>query len=151
MSGKIDAVHILLLVLVFLSQGVSMATQKWFTKELPEVSIHVYTFYALLVSTLLLLLATFFISQKPKFKERAGRAKTLSGWVVLMAVCFYAVTFFQTKASSLLDAIVVYPVNNGLSLVAGNVMAWICFSEKPTKNSIVGMILVFLALMFSRF
>ena len=147
-SGKISANHVLLLVLVFLSQGLSMTTQKWFTRELPAVSVNVYTFYALLISSVLLFIATFFISKRPDLKERTARVKGLSGWVAVMAVCFYLVTFFQTKASALLDTVVTYPVNNGLALVAGNVMAWTCFSEKPTKNSIIGMFLVFSALMF---
>ena len=67
-----------------------------------------------------------------------------------MAVCFYSTTLFQTKASNLLDAVVMYPAYNGTLLVAGNLMAWLCFSEKPNKNSIIGVILVFTAIVLSR-
>ena len=150
MSGRVSIKHIVLLLLTFLTQGMSMATQKWFTEELPNVSVHVYTFYSLMISALLLLVASFLMPQKPGLVVRGKRVKKLMAWVSVMAVCFYVVTFFQTKASAALGAVVTYPINNGACLIAGNVMAWLCFSEKPTKNSIVGMILVFSALMLAR-
>lgn len=147
--GKITHVHLLLLVLVFVSQGFASATQKWFTYELPDMSVHAYTFYSLFISVIILTLFTFFIPNKPKLKQRAAGVKSFLPWITLMAICFYATTYFQTGASSRLDAVVMYPIYNGSLLVAGNIMAWLCFSEKPSKNSIIGAILVFAAVVLS--
>lgn len=145
--GKITHVHLLLLFLVFVSQGFASATQKWFTRELPDLSIHAYTFYSLLISVVFLAVFTLFIPNKPKIKERAVSVKNFASWIILMAICFYATTYFQTGASARLDAVVMYPLYNGSLLVAGNIMAWLCFSEKPSRNSIIGASLVFAAVL----
>ena len=149
LKGKLTRKHLLLLFLIFLSAGVSSATQKWFTLELPNTSAHIYTFYSLLISGFLLLFASLFSREQSALKERVKNIKSLFGWIILIAVCFYAVTFFQTKAAALLDAIVMYPIYNGTLLLAGNCMAWLCFSEKPNKNSIIGAILVFFAVVLA--
>lgn len=147
--GKITAAHVLLLVFVFISQGFASATQKWFTRELPDLSVHSYTFYSLLISVVILAVFTLFIPNKPQIRERATGVKSFLPWIALMAVCFYATTYFQTGASARLDAVVMYPVYNGSLLVAGNIMAWLCFSEKPSRNSIIGATLVFAAVVLS--
>ena len=147
--GKITIAHILLLVSVFVSQGFASATQKWFTYALPDQSVHTYTFYSLFISVIVLTIFMFFIPGQPRFKERASGVKSLLPWVILMAICFYATTYFQTGASARLDAVVMYPMYNGSLLVAGNIMAWLCFSEKPSRNSIIGAILVFAAVVLA--
>lgn len=147
--GTIKPKHLLLLLLVFLSGGMSSVCQKWFTRALPAMSAHVFTFYSLLISVCLLLAASVILRDRATGKERASRIKGLSGWIVLMAVCFYAVTFFQTKAAALLDAILLYPIYNGTVLAAASLMAWLFFGEKPSKNSIIGVILVFLAVLLA--
>ena len=66
-----------------------------------------------------------------------------------MGVAVYGVTYFKTVANDYLDTIVLYPLNNGLTFVGSCLMAWICFKEKPNKFSIIGMVLVFAALLLS--
>lgn len=149
--GKITPKHLILLFLVFVSQGVSSVSQKWFTREFPEIPAHTYTLYSLLVSVVILAIFTLFIPNKPQIKTRVKSLKSFLPWVALMAVCFYATTFFQLAASARLDAVVMYPVYNGLLLLAGNLMAWFCFGEKPNRNSVIGAILVFSAILLIGF
>ena len=138
------------LLVIVTSSGVSFATQKQFTRTFPQASAHTYTFYSLLISVALLLAMSFFVNKGTKIKERAKQIAPLTPWIILMAICFYSVTFFQTKAANLLDAVVMYPIYNATLLAAGNFMAWFCFSEKPSKNSIIGVILVFATIVLSR-
>ena len=149
--GKITPKHLLLLFLVFVSQGVMSVSQKWFTREFPETPAHTYTTYSLLVSVVILAVFTLFIPDKPKVNTRVKSLKSFLPWVTLMAVCFYSTTFFQLAASARLDAVVMYPVYNGILLLAGNLMAWFCFGEKPNRNSIIGAILVFSAILLIGF
>lgn len=148
-GGKTKPVHLLLLFLVFLSGGISSVTQKWFTRTLPEVSAHSYTFYSLAISVALLLIFTFFLPKRPPAQARVKSVKGLLPWIAVMAGCFYGVTYFQTGASAMLDAVVMYPVYNGALLAAGSIMAWVCFSEKPNRNSIIGVLLVFAAVVLA--
>ena len=143
--GKVSPMHALYLLLVFVTAGGTSVTQKWFTRSLPHTSVHVFSFYSLSISVLILAALTLFIPGRPPIKKRLGKVKSLFPWIAAMAVCFYAVTYLQTAASALLEAIVMYPLYNGSLLVAGSLMAWLCFSEKPNRNSIIGVILVFAA------
>lgn len=150
MRGKPTLKHLLLLFSVFLTAGLSSVTQKWFTKTLPDVSAHTYTFYSLLISAVFLLALSPFLSDKKPMRSRIKTQKTMLPWVAIAAACFYGVTYFQTGASALLDAVVMYPMYNGLLLAAGSIMAWLCFSEKPNRNSIIGVFLVFVAVVLSK-
>ena len=148
--GKPNTKYILLLATVFLTAGVSSITQKWFAKTHPDASAHTYTFYSLLISFVILLILSFFIKEQKTVKMRIQNIKRLLPAITLMAVCFYGTTYFQSRASRLLETVVMYPLLNGLLLAAGSLMAWICFKESPNKNSIIGVILVFSAIMLSR-
>lgn len=150
-QGQVKPRHLFLLFMVFLTAGVSSVTQKWFTRALPDATPHTFTFYSLLISAVLLLVVTLFIPQKKTVIRRVGSMGKLFGWIALMAACFYGVTYFQTMAAARLDAIVMYPVYNGTLLIAGSLMAWLCFGEKPNRNSIIGIVFVFVALVLSRF
>ena len=72
-------------------------------------------------------------------------------WICIMGGSLYGVTYFQALASTHMDAIVLYPLNNGLVLVASMLMSWLVLKEKPSRNSIIGAVLVFAALMLMRF
>ena len=150
-QGRAKPMHLFLLFLVFLTAGVSSVTQKWFTRTLPDATPHTFTFYSLLISAILLLAVTICIPQKKRLKERRESIGGLFWWIALMAACFYGVTYFQTMAAARLEAIVMYPVYNGTLLIAGSLMAWLCFGEKPNRNSIIGILFVFAAVVLSRF
>lgn len=149
--GKLKLVHAILLASVFLTAGISSVTQKWFTKNLPDTSVHLFTFYSLAISLVVLIPISLLLPNKKAFGKRVTGLKKIFPSVAVMAVCFYGVTYFQTLASSLIDAVIMYPVYNGALLAAGSLMAWLCFSEKPSKNSIIGIIFVFAAIFLSRF
>ncbi len=149
--GKLQFIHALLLLSVFLTAGISSVTQKWFTKNLPDTSVHLFTFYSLVISLAVLIPISLFLPNKKTFRKRVSGLKRIFPTVTVMAVCFYSVTYFQTLASSLIDAVVMYPVYNGALLAAGSLMAWLCFSERPSRNSIIGIVLVFAAIVLSRF
>ena len=71
-------------------------------------------------------------------------------YIIFMAVGLFCSSYFQTLAAKTVDAIVLYPMTCALSLVAGSSMASIFFKEKFTKDSIIGIILVFIALIVSK-
>ena len=142
-----------LLFIVFFAGGMSSVAEKWFKTALPDTSTHVYTFYSFLFS-ILLLLASRMLIRVPKDVAQTGasRAKKLLGFVpfgLVMGASVYGVTYFKTLANGYLDAVVIYPLNNGLTFVGSCLMAWACFKEKPNKYSIIGMVLVFIALLLS--
>lgn len=149
-SGMPSAKNLLLLGAVFLTQGISQLSQKQFTRTLPEVSVHVYTFWAFVISAVLLLLFRLLMHYPGTRAAEAAKVKGLLVWIAVMGISLYGVTCFQAMASARMDAIVLYPLNNGLALLCGSIMAWAAFREKPSRNSIIGAILIFAALMLTR-
>ena len=142
-----------LLLLVFLAGGASSVTEKYFTKTpaLKGVSPHLYTFYAFFFAVVLLSLLRPLMKGEPERTQEATRHKLLVflPHALVMGIAIYGVTYFKTLSNKYLDTIVLYPLNNGLTLVGSCIMAWICFKEKPNKYSLVGMALVFFALLLS--
>lgn len=149
-SGRPAMKDLLLLVLVFFTQGISQLTQKQFTQALPDISAHVYTFWAFAISAGMLLVLRLFMRYPGTRREEAVRVKGLLPWIGVMGGSLYGVTYFQALASMHMDAIVLYPLNNGLVLVASMLMSWFALKEKPSRNSIIGAVLVFAALMLMR-
>ena len=140
-----------LLFLVFLMGGITSLTEKWFTKAEPTLSSHIYTFYAFLFSILVLVIARIFI-RAPHTAQKSLQVEKLKSYLpyaVVMGISIYGVTYFKTYANNFLDTIVLYPLNNGLTMIGSCLMAWACFKEKPNKNSIIGMVIIFIALLLS--
>lgn len=140
-----------LLFTVFLAGGLSSVTEKCFARALPDVNSHIYTFYAFGFSILILSVARIFI-RTPRENMTETKSQKLLAFIphaAVMGVAIYGVTYFKTAANAHLETIVLYPLNNGLTFVGSCIMAWICFGERPNKNSIIGMLLVFCALLLS--
>lgn len=130
--------------------GLSNVSQKWFTLKFSNISANIFTFYSFVFSTLFLLLIRLFFKGSKSIKAQLSSLKPLLPLIFIMSIILYAATFFQTKAAQHLDAVVLYPLQNGLSLIAGSLMAWIGFKEKPNKYSIAGIIFVFTAMVLYR-
>ncbi len=148
---KPSAHDIFVLVLVFASSGLNATVQKWFTVALPGTAVHLYTFYTFIVSVILLSVYRL-ISRSPKtVSDEVATMKTVFPLVVIMSFSLYGATYFQALAATMLDAVVLYPTSNAINLIGGSIMAWIMFGEKPNKYSIIGTVLIFIALVMSRF
>ncbi len=139
-----------ILLLLFLSNGFVQVSQKWFAWMLPQVSNHVFTFYTFIVAIALLALFRLLSRYPGKKDEQLPKIKSMMPWAVVMGVLLYVVVFFQTQAAATLDAVVLYPVSCGLTLTFSCLMAWMFFGEKPTPSAVIGMVLVFFALVTSR-
>lgn len=147
--GKLSLFDLGILLGVFLTQGVSQFAQKLFTSLLPNVSVHVFTFYSFVLSVVILAIIRAFV-RSPKAEKRVALGKQAFIMVAFSAAAFYGSIYFQALASTIMDAVVLYPLSNGLSLVSGVVISWVFFKEKPNKNSIIGILLIFVALLLIR-
>jgi drug/metabolite transporter (DMT)-like permease len=149
-GGKPSKFDFLMLFLVFFTSGMNTSIQKWFTKALPDTSVQLYTFYTFAFSILFLIVYRLILKSPHSAKKQLSTIKSLLPITLVMAVGTYGATYFQARAAALLDAVVVYPLNNGLNLIGASLMAWAAFGEKPNRYSIIGAILVFTALVLSR-
>lgn len=148
LKGKLGKTQIFLLALVLVSQGVNQLMQKLYVYYIPDKGASAYTLYSFIFATALLLPVAV-LMKKP---EDTGR-NILKGnmlYIVLMSLGLFGASYFQTLAAATVDAIILYPLINALSLIAGSLMASMFFKEHMSKDSIFGVIFVLAALIFSR-
>lgn len=139
------------LLAVSVSQGFNQIFQKQFTLAEGSSTITAYTFYTFVfASVLTVILLPFFKSETP----RAQICKKFLAKRALLLICLstagiFAASFLQASAAKGIDASVMYPVLNGLSVCSGTLMSVFIFGEKPKKESVIGICLVFVALLMN--
>ena len=151
-KGKIKPGAFALLLLCGLSYGVSDFSQKLFVKTIPHGSAAAFNFYTYVFAAATLLIAYIVfrsIDKRAGTKVRKPIAVIKPIWyfVVIMAVCLFANSFFKTMAANYIDAVMLYPLNQGCSVVLSLLMSAIMFKEKVNAKCIVGICLSFVALL----
>lgn len=67
--------------------------------------------------------------------------------MAVMAACLFANSFFKTLAAEHLDAILLYPLNQGAALILSTLMSSVCFRERITVKCICGIVIAFVGLL----
>lgn len=138
----------LLLLLAALFSGGADLAQKIYTKELPEGNALVFNFYVYVFAAIVLIVVNLALHLKTRESPRASLSVIKQIWlfVVIMAACLFLNSYFKTLAASGLDAVVLYPLNQGMAMVLSSIMAVVIFKEKIGPRSSVGIALTLAAL-----
>lgn len=152
-KGKMTIGSLLLLFAAGISNGLSDFSAKLFVKMSPGGSAAVFNFYTYVFAAIALLFAAFVFRKIDKNHGLSPRKPTevikpIWIYVVIMAACLFAYSFFKTRAAEYLNATELYPLSQGSSVVLSLLMASIIFKEKVNSKCIVGIILSFIALLF---
>lgn len=150
-KGKLKIGALLLLILCGFSNGIADFAQKIFVKMKPDGSIAAFNFYTYVFAALALAIAYLVFrsaDQKAGASPRKPREVIKPIWyfVLIMAVCLFANSYFKTLAAQRLDAVLLYPLNQGCSVVLSLLMSAIIFKERITARCIMGICLSFVAL-----
>lgn len=143
---KITLSSFLLLMLCGFANGITDFSQKLFVNQLPDVPASVFNFYTYVFSAISLTLA--FLLTKGK-GENCGKSNVqkIFGYILVMAICLFANSYLKTLAAEHLDSVLLYPLNQGASLILSSAMSVILFREKMTIKGIVGIVTAFLGLL----
>ena len=150
MNGKISIREAILLILVLVSQGVMSCTQKLYAIYATDKDSGIYTLYMFVFAFCVSLLLLAFFKEGSSKKVGSVMHENIV-YMLIMSASLFATSFFQTLAAKSVDAVILYPILSGLSLAAGSSMSALFFKEKLTRNSLIGIVLVFCALVLSRF
>ena len=151
-KGKLSLKSLMLLLLCGLSNGVADFSQKLFVRSTPEGSVAAFNSYTYVFAAAALAVAYIVFravdtrsgnEPRPPFKV----IKPIWYFVVIMAVCLFANSYFKTLAAQHLDAVKLYPLNQGSAVVLSLLMSSMLFKEKITVKCIVGIALSFVALL----
>ncbi len=147
-KGRWNARGIALLVVTMLFSGASNLTQKMYANEFPGGNALVFNFYVYVfaAAVLIVISAVLSIKDREPIKISLRVVKPIWLYVTIMAGCLFLNSYFNTMAASHLDAVVLYPVSQGLAMVLSLVMAVVIFKEKITPKAGVGIALTLAAI-----
>lgn len=149
-KGKMSLGSFMLLLICGASNGLADFAQKIFVKKVEGESAAAFNFYSYVFSaiTLFIIYLVFRAVKKDEKKSvfSTPHAKKVILHVSLMAILLFVVSYFKTLAAARLDAALLYPLNQGATLVLSMTLAAVCFKEKITLRSLIGIILAFIAL-----
>ena len=135
---------LLVLILCAVSSGISDFSQKLFVLECGNDNISLFNLYVYLFSAVALLLASFVIAKTKKQEHRTSRLKIVKpvlGYISVMSLCLFLNSYFKTLAAAHMDAVLLYPLNQGCAVVLSLAMSVIVFKENPSFKAIIGIAL----------
>lgn len=148
-KSKLKISALLVLAVCGMSDGITHFSQKLFVYQVKDGNAAVFNFYTYLFSCIVLF-AAFLIFRKIEKPMREEKAKKDYGkimiYVSVMAVALFATSYLKTLAAQYLSSVVLYPLSQGVTIILSMCMAAICFKEKITTKSIIGVILAIIAL-----
>lgn len=139
---------IFILILCLFCSGCSDLFQKIYAKTLPGASALVFNFYVYVFASAVLILVALFLHMRTRVNFSSAMSSFGSIWyyVAVMAVCLFLNSYFKTRAAGYLDAVVLYPVNQGLAIIFSSVMAITLFKERLNAKGFAGIVLTVAAI-----
>ncbi len=141
----------ILLALTGIMCGITSFSQKLFVNLCSETPATVFNLYTYVFSAVTLIIFYFIFSKtdikKDSYISFSSIPKRMFIYILIMAVCLFANSFFNTKAAYYLDSAEMYPFEQGASLVLSSLMSTIFFKEKLTMKAVTGIAITFIALL----
>ena len=145
-KAKITPSSFALLIICGIANGIADFSQKVFTKCMPDGSAAVFNFYTYLFAAFVLV-AFYSVSCKTKHANGNADIKKIFGYILIMAICLFANSYFKTLAAGHLSAVLLYPLNQGCALILSAIMASVLFKEKITTKAVIGILTAFIGLL----
>ncbi len=133
------------LILCGIFAGLSDFSQKLYVVT-DGTEIAAFNFYTYVFAFLALLILSLCLSVRKSERKEPLRLGGVLPYIVIMALCMFAASYFQTLAAQRLMAATLYPLARGGALLLSALMSRICFGEKWTRTSLFGMALAFAGL-----
>ncbi len=151
-KGKLTVKGIAILLVCGFSNGLSGLAQKMFSRSAAETGDinAAFNFYGYVFASITLLLVFLMIKNFSKTEKKPEDSQAVTPKIyliiVLMSIFLFLNSFFQTAAAAELEASVLFPMVQGLSLVCSTVMSAIAFKERVNARSIAGTVIAFVGM-----
>lgn len=130
----------LLLIGAMLANGLTMLSQQMFTFFVPDGDVSVFSFLSFgIVGVLMLILACIPTKGEIKIQYRLSNKLLILGAVSAVAV--FIINQLATLSTALVSPAILFAFINGGSTIIAAIVAAICFHEKLTLRSILGIII----------
>ncbi len=142
---KLTILAALVLLTCGVASGFSDFSQKLYVANGGN-AVAAFSFYTYVFAGVTLLLIYICTARRGQKRAEPLQLTRVIVYIVVMALCMFAASFFQTLAASKLSAATLYPLARGCALILSAVMSRIFFGEKFTVGSLSGMGLAIAAL-----
>lgn len=137
-SKKFKASGIIFGIIIFLTSGGVMITQKVMGIYFKEQGVSSYTFYSFIVPALILCL----LSKPKSIKTINSKDKKAIGLCALLsAVSLSVISFVMTGLASSVPSVILFPLFNGLGIITVCVGSVFAFKERLNAKNIIGLAL----------
>ena len=125
------------LLVVLVTNGLVMLSQKLFSVWLPEEPVSLYSFWTFAIASAVLWCIL------PLIPPGGTKTRLLPGKSTLpaLAAAVFLISQLVTSASAVMPSVVIFPAFNALGLVLATLLSAICFQERLTLRSVLGMLL----------
>lgn len=151
---------VLLLLVVSLANGFADFSFKIFNHRAPNVPASVFNFYIYVFSAVTLAVVFLCLKEKapandcleeaelsqPQKKTDLDKRKIL--YIAIMALCLFCHSYFKTLAANRLNSVQLFPLQQGAAIAISLFMAAVFFKEKIKPLCIVGVVILFIGLLF---
>jgi drug/metabolite transporter (DMT)-like permease len=152
-KGKMTFRSLLPLIAAGLANGFADFSQKLFARTTESDTAAAFNLYTYIFAAATLLIFYVFSSVSKNGVEKQEKVgglallRSIWGYILIMAVCLFANSYFKTLAGAHITATELYPLNQGASVILSLLMARICFKERINAKCIIGILLAFVAMM----
>lgn len=152
-KGKMSFKSLLPLIAAGLANGFADFSQKLFARTADKDTAAAFNFYTYIFAAATLLIFYVILNirkRSAEVREKSGGLillRSIWGYILVMAVCLFANSYFKTLAGVHITATELYPLNQGASVILSLLMARICFKERINTKCIIGILLAFAAMM----
>ena len=134
-----------------LANGFTMLSQQLFTFYVPNGDVAVFSFLSFFIVGLCLLLAALFFARKDGDNENDKLKPNLLWYWVILAGAVFVINQLATSATAIVPPAILFAFINGGGMIIGTIVAAVCYREKITVQSAVGVLLGVISLFIVKF
>jgi drug/metabolite transporter (DMT)-like permease len=161
-NKKCTAYTVFMLILSFLSNGVVMVVQKYFTLRVKNGNVALFSFLSFLFCAAVLYISLLFVLRPKKRKTASTNAETetavqgkkkfvflkksLIVCSILLALSIFAINYLITEMGRTVSSMVLFPVSASIGILVTTVVGAVVFKEKLSLKNSIGLILGLLSI-----
>jgi len=140
LKGKLTLRGVLLLVTVFISEGLQSFFQKLYMFTVPSADPLVYNTWSFFMVAIIIPLSVIILRKGKTDITAKELVKKNMGIIIIMSFCMFGVFFLRTVIAQSIPAAVQYPMSNGIVILVNSLFSTVLLKERQTARGIIGVV-----------
>ena len=148
---RITLKTLIMLILLFLTNGFVMVVQKYFAIKAPNANVATFSFLTFAFNTIILFISYFVVTITTN--KKGGNAKLIEPlnkslylFGVVLAIAIFTINTVVTTLSKTIDSVILFPISSGILMLSSLLVGIIAFKEKLTVKNSIGLICSFISI-----